>query len=120
MPGRPRYEMPSSEPDELKNYFLLFKTYYGALLGWCVRTRLDSDDVPAHIESAAQEWLSSDEGKGFVPKEQLEEWGFDYAHAMMNVPAQILASHGIFLWTPISEIMELDADENLLPEELKR
>jgi len=103
----------------LQNYFLLFKTYHGALLGWCIRTGLAADKVAAQIESAAEEWLQSEPGKQFVHTEELEEWGFDYAHALMNVPAEIFAEHGIYLWTPIAEILELDADENLLPEELK-
>lgn len=115
----PPEQVGSSQPEALQNYFLLFKTYYGALLGWCIRSGLASDDIPAHIESAAQEWLASETGKDFVHEEQLEEWGFDYAHALMNVPGEIFADHGIFLWTPISEILQLDADENLLPDELK-
>lgn len=81
------------------------------MLGWCVRSGLGADEVPTHIESAAQEWLRSETGKDFVHTEALEEWGFDYAHALMNVPAEILAHHGIYLWTPIAEILELDVEK---------
>lgn len=109
----------ASEKQILQNYFLLFRTYHDAVLGWCIRSGHAADEIPAHIESAAQEWLRSNAGKDFVHQENFEEWGFDYAHAMMNVPAEIFAHHGIYLWTPIAEILELDADENLLSDELK-
>jgi hypothetical protein len=112
--------LPEAPKPILQNYFLLFRTYHGALLGWCVRSGLAADEVPAHIETAAQEWLLSPPGREFVREEALEEWGFDYAHALMNVPAEMLAEHGIYLWTPIAEILELEPDENLLPEELKK
>ena len=104
---------------QLRNYFLLFKTYYGNLLGWCIRTGLPTQDIPGNIASAARDWLSSAQGKSFIQDNGHERQGFDYADALLHTPPEILARHSIFLWTPIYEILELDVDRNLLPDELK-
>ena len=110
---------PSQNIGQLRNYFLLFKTYYGNLLGWCIRTGLSAQDIPGNIESAARYWLSSAQGKSFIQENAHEKQVFDYADALMQTPPEILARHSIFLWTPIYEILELKADKNLLPDELK-
>lgn len=89
------------------------------MLGWNVLTDLPSEEIDNHIEAAAREWFSTEDGRGYVQEENLEEWGVDYANAMMNVPPEIFAKHHIYPGIPIYEIIELDADENLLPDELR-
>ena len=103
----------------LKNYFLLFETYYGELLGWCIRTGIPVESIPTHIEAAAEEWLEATEGIKHHRDEQTVEGHFDYGHALMNVPHMILAKYHIHLWTPIEEIIRLDSDVDLTPVEQK-
>ena len=88
-------------------------------MGWCVRTGLPTQDILGNIESAARDWLSSAQGKSFIQENAPDKQGFDYADALMQTPPEILAQHSIFLWTPIYEILELEADKNLLPDELE-
>jgi len=107
-------ETPIPSP-RLKNYFLLFETYYGELLGWCIRTGLPVETVPSQIEAAAEEWWETVEGIKHQREEQTDERHFDYAHALMNVPHMILAKYHIHLWTHIEEIIRLDAEVNLAP-----
>jgi len=114
---KPELATPSAH---LKNYFLLFETYYGELLGWCIRTGIPVENIPSHIEAAADEWLETMEGIKHQRDDDLSgERHFDYAHALMNVPHMILAKYHIHLWTPIEEIIRLDSDINLTPEESK-
>lgn len=110
----------SKERSDTKNYLLLFKTYYGGLLGWNAKSSLPVEDIPGRIEAAAREWVSSPEGKKYVEQEGLQDLGVDYAHALMNVPFEMLARHGIEMWASVYEIVELDSDINLLPNELRR
>lgn len=72
------------------------------------------------MKSAANEWLLSPDGHKFVRDEDLSEWGFDYWHALDHIPKEILSKHNIFPWIPIEGVVELDPDENLLPEELRQ
>jgi len=101
-------------PDQLENYFLLFKAQNGELLGFCVTSYLASEQIDGHIESAKQVWLETEEGKVYIEKEARNESGVDYADILMNIPPEILAQQGIFLGEPVQEIIELDVDENLL------
>ena len=110
----------SQNMEPLRNYFLLFKTYYGNLLGWCIRTGLPTQDIPGNIESAAQDWLQSADGKNYAKEKEPEKEGIDFADVLMYAPPEILAQHNIFLWTPIYEILELDSDKKLLAEDLRK
>lgn len=110
----------SQDMEPLRNYFLLFKTYYGNLLGWCIRTSLPAQDIPGNIASAARDWLLSPQGKNYFQGQEHGKQGFDFADALMKVPPEILAQQSIFLWTPIYEILELDPDEDLLPDEPRK
>ena len=108
----PEIAIPSAR---LKNYFLLFETYCGALLGWCIRTGIPVEAIPSQIEVAAEEWLKTTEGIKHKLEEKTGERQFDYAHALMNVPHMILAKYHVHLWTPIEEVIRLDAEVNLTP-----
>jgi hypothetical protein len=108
------------EVSELENYVLTFRTVNGDLMAWCIRTNAQADEIPQLIESAANEWLLSPDGRKFIEDEELAEWGFDYWHALDKVPEDILSKHNIFLWTPIQSVVELEPDENLLPNELRK
>jgi hypothetical protein len=108
------------ETSKLRNYVLTFRTANGDILAWCVRTNALVEEIPKLIETAANEWLLSSAGRQFVNDEELAEWGFDYWHALDKVPYEILSKHNIFPWTLIEGTIELDPDENLLPEELRK
>ena len=109
-------ETPIPSP-HLKNYFLLFETYYGEMLGWCIRTGLPVESIPDQIEAAAEEWWDTTEGIKHRREERTDEDQFDYAHALMNVPHMVLAKYHIHLWTPIEQIIKLDAEVNLASKE---
>ena len=110
----------SPENQGLRNYILTFRTVNGDQIAWCIRTSMDSEEIPKLIESAANEWLLSPAGHKFVHDEDLSEWGFDYWHALDHIPDEILSKHSIFRWTSIDGVVELDPDENLLPEEMRQ
>jgi hypothetical protein len=101
----------------LKNYFLLFETYYGQMLGWCIRTGLPVESIPSQIEAAAEEWWDTTEGIKHRRGEGADGQPFDYAYALMNVPHMLLAKYHVHLWTPIEQIIRLDAEVNLAPKE---
>jgi hypothetical protein len=108
---------PELPPDtNLENHFLLFETYYGALLGWNVLTDLAGDEIDSQLNAASQEWLSTKAGKTFMQKENLQEQDIDYAHVLMNIPADILAKHRIYPGAPLYEIIALDTDGLKAPE----
>ncbi|MCH7662893.1 MAG: hypothetical protein IH859_03375 [Chloroflexi bacterium] len=109
----------STQNPILKTYMLSYKTHHGGLLGWNITSYLPAEEIPKQIETAAKEWLISKEGRLYIKEEELDEWGFDYANAMMEVPHDILAKHGIFMSASVYEIVELFADEDLMPDELK-
>ena len=111
---------PSLEVKATQIYFLLFKTYGNELLGWYVQSSLTEEEIVQAIEFAARDWLLSQDGKRYLQEEELEEWGLDYANALLNIPLEILAQHDLLLCTLVSKIIELNAGENLLPEELRR
>ena len=113
-------QQPEREQELQRNYMLIFKTYYGGLLGWHITSSLPSEEIPHQIETAAQEWLLSPDGREYVDKEDITDWGMDYANALMNVPHEILAKHNIHLKQSVYEIVELDPDENVLPDELRQ
>ena len=104
---------------KLSNYLLLFKTYYGSLFAWNVKSSLPAEDIPRAIEAAGREWLLSSAGREYVNQEERHEWGVDFANVLMNGPYEVFARHGIFLGIEIDEIVNLDPDEDLLPEELR-
>lgn len=110
---------PAKEQAPQRNYMLLFKTYYGGLLGWNITSSLPAEEIPRQIEAAADEWLLSPEGREYVQKEEITDWGMDYANVLMNAPREILAKYNVHLAQPVYEIIELDADEDLLPDELR-
>ena len=109
----------STDNPILKSYMLLFKTYYGGLMGWNINSYLPTEEIPGQIKTAAKEWLLSKEGKAYIIEEELANGSFDYANAMMEVPHDILAKHGITMTISVYEIVELFADDNLMPDELK-
>lgn len=104
-----------SPETNLQNHFLLFKTYYGALLGWNILTDLASEEIDIQLQAASQKWLSSEDGKGFLQKENLDEQDVDYVHVMVNIPAEILAEHRIYPGAQVFEIIDLDFDELQVP-----
>lgn len=104
-------------PNNLETHFLLFKTYYGALLGWCIQTDVPAEEIDDHIDAAAHEWLSTEEGKTYLQRENPEGKGVDYANVMMNISPEILARYHIYPGIPIQEIIELDEGETFLPDE---
>lgn len=104
--------------NQLESHFLLFKTYQGALLGWCILTDIPSEEIDDQLEAAAHDWLATEGGKAYLKRENLEEQGVDYARVMMDIPPEILARYHIFPGVPIQEIIELDSGESFLPEEL--
>ncbi len=110
---------PENELESQWNYMLIFKTYYGGLLGWHITSSLPSEEIPHQIETAAQEWLLSPDGRAYVEKEDLTDWGVDYANVLMNASREILAKYNIHLAQSVYEIIELDADEDLLPDEIR-
>jgi len=103
-----------------RNYVLTFRTMDGDLLAWCIRTGAPAEEVPNIIAAAAKAWLLSPAGRKFILEEDRSEWGFDNANALQEIPAKIWSKHNIFRWTPIDEVIELDPDENLLPDELRK
>ena len=107
------------EKRSLRSYVLTFKTANGDLLAWCVRTSAAPEEVQRLIDSAASEWLLSAEGRKFVHDEQISEWGFDNANALDEIPHQILRKFNILPRAAIDGIIELDPDDNLLPDELR-
>jgi hypothetical protein len=110
---------PAKESETQRNYMLLFKTYYGGLLGWNITSGLSSEEIPRQVEAVAQEWLLSPEGREYVRKEEIADWGMDYANVLMNAPRDILAKHDIHFAQDVYEIIELEAEEDLLPDELR-
>ena len=80
---------------------------------------MPEDDIPNALETAAQKWLVSTDGRAYVDCEDLHEWGVDYVNALMNVPAEVFAEHGIYLGIDINGIVNLDPDVNLLPVEIR-
>lgn len=110
---------PAKEHPPQRNYMVLFKTYYGGLLGWNITSKLPAEEIPAQIKAAAQEWLLSSDRREYVQKEEITDWGIDYASVLMNAPREILAKHHIHLDPSVYEIIELDADEDMLPEALR-
>lgn len=105
-------------PNQLELHFLLFKTYYGVLLGWCILTDVPSEEIDDQLEAAANEWLSTEGGKAYMKRENLAEQSIDYTRVMMDIPPEILARYHIFPGVPIQEILEQDSGEGFLPEEL--
>ncbi len=118
MGNRERVQTP--EVPELQTYILTFRTVNGDLMAWCIRTNAVAEEIPNLIESAANEWLLSPDGRKFVQDEDLAEWGFDYWYALDKIPSGILSRHNIFRWTAIHGVIELDPDKNLLPDELRK
>jgi len=110
----------SPEVQGLRNCILTFRTVNGDILAWCVRTDAIAEEIPNLIETAATEWLLSPVGRQFVHDQELGEWGFDYWQALKEIPYETLSKYGIFPWVPIDSVVELDPDENLLPEELRQ
>jgi hypothetical protein len=108
------------QTEGLRNYILTFRTVNGDVIAWCVRTNTGPEEIPKLIESAANEWLLSPAGHKFVDDEDLADWGFDYWHALDHIPDEILSKHNIFPWVPIEGVVELDPDDNLLPDELRQ
>lgn len=103
----------------LSSYVLTFKTVNGDVLAWCIRTSAAPEEIPTLIESAANEWLLSAEGRKFVHDEQISEWGFDNANALDEISHQILRKFNILRRAAIDRIIDLDPDDNLLPDELR-
>lgn len=103
--------------NNLETHFLLFKTYHGALMGWCILTDVPAEEIDDQIDAAAKDWLQTDGGKAYLKQENLVERGVDYANVMMNIPPEILARYHIFPGVPIQEIIELDDGETILPDE---
>jgi hypothetical protein len=108
------------EASKLRNYVLTFRTVNGEVLAWCIRTSALAEEIPRLIESAANEWLLSAKGRKFIHDEQRSEWGFDNANALDEIPYETLSKFNIFPWVPIEGVIELDPDENLLPDELRK
>ncbi|NOH04955.1 MAG: hypothetical protein HND47_24775 [Chloroflexi bacterium] len=104
-------------PNNLESHFLLYKTDLGVLLGWCILTDVPAEEIDDHIDAAAQEWLSTEDGKAYLQTENLEEKGVDYAKVMANIPPEILVQYHIYPGIPIQEIIELDEGETFLSDE---
>ena len=107
------YPRPPLQPPQ--NYFLLFQTYYGELIGWQIRTRVPVEEVPETIRLAGQEWLGSREGQAFIQENGVGEKDVVDFRVWGPCRERGMAAYSIFRWTRHSGIIALDGDEVLGP-----
>jgi hypothetical protein len=98
-------------------FILEFITHSYDFMTWLVEFDGSYKELERAIEDAANDWLHSKEGLEYIKKDDVVEWGVDYANVLQDCPQSYLFKRGVNV-IPVRSYT-LDTDENLLPYDLR-